>query len=102
MRELVIVKPARQLSLFEVGSNVLVGHLLKTGLDKICLLNLVLAADTSQLRLASSHLLITPSTSTAGRRSLAALCDAVVVAVHGIPRGDIRRSGLSYLLRRHA
>lgn len=84
MRELVIVKPARQLSLFEVGSNVLVGHLLKTGLDKICLL------------------LITPSTSTAGRRSLAALCDAVVVAVHGIPRGDIRRSGLSYLLRRHA
>lgn len=52
MRELVIVKPARQLSLFEVGSNVLVGHLLKTGLDKICLLNLVLAADTSQLQLA--------------------------------------------------
>lgn len=51
MRELVIVKPARQLSLFEVGSNVLVGHLLKTGLDKICLLDIVLASDASQLQL---------------------------------------------------
>lgn len=44
-----VMKPARQLSLLEVGSNVLVGHLLETSLDEICLLHLVLVVDTSQL-----------------------------------------------------
>jgi len=35
MGELVIVEATSQLSLFQVSGNVLIGHLLETGLEKI-------------------------------------------------------------------
>ncbi len=35
MAQLVVVQPARQLRLFQVSCDVLVGHLLETGLEKV-------------------------------------------------------------------
>ena len=39
VRELVVVQAARELRLLEVGGDVLVGHLLETGLEKVDLLD---------------------------------------------------------------
>jgi hypothetical protein len=76
VRQLVVVKAASQLSLFQMSGNVLIGHLLETSLEKV------------------NFLILTPSPASTSRCLLSVLLNAEVVSVDGIDR---RVVGLAHM-----
>lgn len=98
MAELVVVQAASELSLLEMGGNVLVGHLLKSSLEQIdflyrdenvstcaCPLTWSWRSPPDPQKQNITYLILAPSPASTGRRVLAVvLCDTVLVAFHNV------------------
>jgi hypothetical protein len=92
MRKLVVVKTTSQLSLFQVGGNVFVWHLLEASLEKINFLQCHVSQESKHDEY--SYLILTPSSATASGCLLSVLLNAEIVSVDGIHRGVV---GLSHM-----
>jgi len=98
--ELVVVQSAGKLSLLQVGSNVLVWHLLQASLEKIYFLKYGISISVSGLlsrpstrvrpgNMRGTNLILAPCSPSSGRSSLTVFRDTVIVAIHGIRRRGI-------------
>jgi hypothetical protein len=94
----VVVKTAGKLGLAEVSGDVLVGHLLHTGLKQVGFLMMMFLfssvlnsrQDIYSVRGVASYLLLTPGTATAGGSGLSVLHHAILVAVDNVRGGCIQ------------
>jgi hypothetical protein len=97
MRQLVVVKTASQLSLFQVSGNVFVRHLLEASLEKVNFLKCCVSLESEHREHIYSYLILAPSSSTASGCLLSVLLNTEIVTVNGIDwrvvgRGHMGRS----------
>ena len=88
MRQLVVVKTASQLSLFQVSGNVFVWHLLEAGLEEINFLVLCKQESKHQENI-YPYLVLAPCSATASGCLLSVLLNAEIVSVDSIHWGVV-------------